>query len=84
MSEAEAVKLLQKCAGLFDDKRQLSLGAVAVRLDCSVDWVRAHLSEFPNAWRMPGGELRIPVSDVNALARGRRLHKKNVPAPCPA
>lgn len=75
MSETEAVKLFQKCAQVFEDKRHLSVGAVAVRLDCSTDYVRDHLSDFPNAWRMPGGEIRIPSRDVEALARARRFLK---------
>ena len=73
MSEAEAISLFQKCAQVFEPARHLSLGAVAARLDCSVKYVREHLEYFPGAWRMPGGEIRIPAKDVEALARSRRF-----------
>lgn len=51
------------------------VGEVAARLDCGKTWVRTHLTEFPNAWRMPGGEVRIPASDLEALAKRNRLKK---------
>ena len=53
----------------------LGLRSVAARLDCSVDYVRKHLDMFPNAWRADGGELRIPVGDIERAAKARRLRK---------
>ena len=44
----------------------------------STDYVREHLAEFPNAWRMPGGELRVPEKDVDNLAKERRLIRKSI------
>lgn len=73
MSEAEAIKLFQKCAEIFEAKRHLSLAAVAARIDMSPKYVREHLADFPNAWRLPGGEIRIPTRDVEALERARRI-----------
>lgn len=73
MSEDEAITLFQKCAEIFEVKRSLSLAAVAARIDFSTKYVREHLSDFPNAWRASGGEIRIPVRDVVALERSRRI-----------
>ncbi len=73
MSETDAVKLFQKCAEVFEMKRSLSIASVSARLECSTWWVREHLNEFPNAWRMPGGDIRIPARDVEALERARRI-----------
>lgn len=74
MTQARINSFLEKCARLFgEQQRHLSLGSAAARLDCSVDYLRDHLDEFPNAWRMPGGEIRIPVRDIEALARARRF-----------
>ena len=55
--------------------QHFGVGEVAKRLGCGKTWVRAHLEEFPNAWRMPGGELRFPASDLEALARRNRLSR---------
>ena len=48
-------------------RRSFSLQTVAARLEVSARWVRKHLAEFPGAFRLPGGELRIPESDVMAV-----------------
>lgn len=65
--------------------RHHSLSEAADRLGVSVRWVREHLEEFPNAWRLPAGaratdlgarnvgELRIPAGDLVALAQRMRL-----------
>lgn len=54
-----------------------SLGSAARMLDCSKGWIRDHLDEFPNAWRLPSnggvGELRIPTRDIDSLAKRRAL-----------
>lgn len=73
MSVQEAITTLERAG--FTNQRHLGLRAAAERLDFSVDWVRDHLDEFPNAWRAPGGELRIPVRDVEALAVRCKLRR---------
>lgn len=73
MSESEAIQLIKRAAAAFEQRRHLSLAAVALRLDCSPKWVRLHLGEFPGAWRMPGGEIRVPAADVDRLAESRRF-----------
>ena len=52
----------------------LSVSEAAARLDFSVRWIKEHIAEFPNAWRAPGGELRIPARDIEALAKRCRLN----------
>lgn len=52
----------------------LSLHRVAAALDCSVDWVRRNLEEFPHVFRL-GNELRIPSRDVAAFCARRRLNQ---------
>ena len=69
----------------------LSLDEAAKRLSVGPDWVRKHLTEFPNAWRLPAGErktragegrnvgeIRIPVQDIVALQTRQRLRKAQV------
>lgn len=46
---------------------------VAATLNCNVKWVAKHRHEFPNWWRMPGGAVRIPSTDVDALAKRHRV-----------
>lgn len=36
-------------------------------------WVRKHLHEFPNRVRLPGGDIRIPVADAQALVERCRM-----------
>jgi hypothetical protein len=76
MNNLEALRLIEQAARLLEPKRHLSLSGVALRLDCSPKWVREHLAEFPGAWRMPGGEIRVPARDVEALAASRRCFSK--------
>ena len=88
----EALRVLQDAGAVFylpPASNHLCLAAVAARLDCSVSWVRQHLQDFPNAWRMPGGELRIPSRDVEELAKRGRLQRpskyaSNLTGPIPA
>jgi len=75
MSDLEAIRLIQRAAGVFEQRRHLCLSAVASRLDCSPKWVREHLGLFPGAWRMPGGEIRVPARDVEALAEAGKFLK---------
>ena len=63
----------------------LSIQEAADALGVGKTWVRTHLEEFPNAWRLPAGaasngtgarnvgELRIPAADIEALAQRMRL-----------
>lgn len=52
----------------------------ARRLDVSTDWIKAHLDEFPNWYRLPAGsgplgnvgEIRIPVRDLDAFELRRK------------
>ena len=60
---------------ILAQKRQLSCGAVASRLDCSTEWVKAHLKDFPTAGRMRGGEIRIPEKDIEKLAAERKINR---------
>lgn len=77
MDLQDAIETLTQAGAVFSvpPGKHLSLAAAAKRLDCSVSWVRAHKHEFPNAWRMPGGELRIPEGDVDALAKRNKLRR---------
>lgn len=77
MELEDAIKTLAKAGAVFSlpTTKHLSLPEAAKRLDCSTKWVREHKHEFPNAWRMPGGELRIPESDVEALAKRNKLRR---------
>jgi hypothetical protein len=76
MDITEAIQALTSAGAVFSvPQKHLSLGAAAKKLDCSVKWVRTHKQEFPNAWRMPGGELRIPERDVEALAERNKLRR---------
>jgi len=58
-------------------QRHLSLGEAARLLDCSTKYLREHLVDFPNAWRMPGGEIRIPAGDIDGLAKRGRFFSKS-------
>ena len=46
--------------------RLMSREEVAEALGVSVSWVRAHEAEFPGRVKVPGGDVRIPVADVEA------------------
>lgn len=63
------------------ERRAYSLGECALALGVSVDWMRDHLHEFPNAYRLPGGgnggALRIPVRDLDAFEKRRRILRNN-------
>ena len=72
-----AVRLLTQAGAVFSlpPAKHLSVGEAAALLDFRPAWVKAHLSEFPHAWRAPGGELRIPLRDVEALAERCRIRR---------
>lgn len=71
LSRAGAVVLLP------DTRRAFSVESVATLIDLKVGWVKCHLDEFPNWWRLPGGgqnggEIRIPSKDVDAFMERRK------------
>lgn len=76
-----ALRLLQQAGAVFSlpVAQHLSVSEAAARLDFSPRWVKEHLAEFPNAWRAPGGELRIPARDIEALAKRCRLNLEGKP-----
>lgn len=77
MTVREAIRVLTEAGAVFSvpAAKHLSLAAVGTKLDCSARYVREHLAEFPNAWRMPGGELRVPEGDVEELAKRGNVRK---------
>lgn len=70
----EVAKLLREVIAAFEPHRHLSVRETALRLDCSPKYIREHLILFPNAWRMEGGELRIPSRDIEAMIAKRKIH----------
>jgi len=70
MSVQEAIQTLVN-AGLATTpaRRFFSVQTTAGLLDCSTRWVKDHLAVFPGAFRLPGGEWRIPAADVDGLAQ---------------
>lgn len=77
MDLKEAIEVLSRAGAVFSvpNSAHLSIEQAAKRLDCSTTWLRRHKQEFPNAWRLPGGELRFPEADVEALAKRNRLRR---------
>jgi hypothetical protein len=85
MSVAEAFSRLEEALGAR--MTHLSVPEAARRLDVSPDWIKKHQEEFPHRWRLPAGaaatstgarnvgELRIPVTDVEALAERMRIER---------
>jgi hypothetical protein len=74
MSEDDAIKLL-RCAGVFEKKGHLSVSSVARLFDCSSEFVREHLTDFPGHWKMAGGDIRIPIKDVEAFVAAGKVIK---------
>lgn len=75
-----AIRLLTQCGAVVTvaaSPGSVSLRGAASRLDVSVDWVRSHLEEFPNWYRLPAGatngrnvgEIRIPIRDLESFER---------------
>lgn len=77
MELKEAIETLTRAGAVFSvsSGKHLSIEQAAKKLDCSPTWLRRHKQEFPNLWRMPGGELRFPEGDVEALAKRNRLRR---------
>lgn len=80
---ANALRLLTQLGAVVT--LPASVGSVAIRtaaarLDVSADWIRDHLEEFPNWWRLPAGsangqnvgEIRIPIRDLEAFERRQK------------
>ena len=59
MSVSDALEVLRGAGvvvSLPENLKHYSLKTAAERLDCSPRYLRDHLDEFPNVWRMSGGE----------------------------
>jgi hypothetical protein len=78
---AKAIRVLTAAGAqiVLPSQRHFSLGNAAQMLDCSKGWIREHLGEFPNAWRMPGGELRVPEQDVADAKRRVQAGELRIP-----
>jgi len=56
--------------------KQVTVDEASEIVNFSKSWVRAHMEEFPNASRAPGGDVRIPISDIEAaLDRWRKVYQ---------
>jgi len=56
--------------------KQVTVDEASEIVNFSKSWVRAHMDEFPNAVRAPGGDVRIPLSDIEAaLDRWRKVYQ---------
>jgi hypothetical protein len=76
----DALKTVKEMLRSLDSGRHLSLREAALKLDCSVDYLRRHLIEFPGSWKMPGGgEIRIPVRDLEAMIKKRKINRAVAP-----
>ena len=52
--------------------RFYSVADVAEMLEVNSSWIRAHYDEFPNKVMLPGGDIRIPLADIqSAIERWR-------------
>lgn len=51
----------------------MTVSDVAAFFRVSKWWVRKHLGQFPNRVRLPGGDIRIPMSDAQALVERCRM-----------
>lgn len=96
LSLHEALLALTKAGArvfcVLPEDEALRLPDAARRLGVSVDWMRDHLSEFPNVFRLPAGEiktrtggrnigeLRFPASDITAFQQRQRLPRVEVEA----
>ena len=97
VSLADALAALARAGArvfcVLPGEEALSLADAAKRLGVSKDWMRKHLAEFPNAFRLPAGEqmtamgegrnvgeLRVPAKDLTAFQERHKLHRMEVPA----
>lgn len=72
----EQQALLKQLIKTCETGKHLSLRQAAERLDCTVWYLRQHLNLFPNAWRLGGTEIRIPVADIEAAQEQSKIHRK--------
>jgi hypothetical protein len=64
--------VIQVHVGRSTAVRLYSLNDVADMLNVHTGWVRTHLEEFPGRLKLPGGDYRIPIGDIeSALDRWR-------------
>ena len=83
-----ALQVMEAARAFFDfSGDSVPLAVAAKRMGVGVDWVRSHLGEFPNAWRLPAGErvvngegrnvgeLRIPLADIAAFQQRQRIRR---------
>jgi len=77
LTVGQAFAVLQQAGAVFSlpVARHVSVAEAAALLYFAPKWVKQHLEHFPNAWRAPGGELRIPVRDIEALAESYRIRR---------
>ena len=75
----ELAKLAKEILDAFTCKGHVSIKKAALKLDCSPRYLRKHLILFPNVWRMDGGDIRIPVKDIEAMIAKRKIHKFKTP-----
>jgi hypothetical protein len=66
---------LREIVDALTNHAHLTVRNTALRLNCSPKFVRKHLMEFPNAWRLSGGDIRIPVNDIEAYITKNRIFK---------
>lgn len=59
--------------------RFLTRSELAEALSVSITWVKDHESEFANRVKIPGGDVRIPVADVEAAIERWRAPKQEAP-----
>jgi len=76
-----AIETLRSAGFLFASPRHLrlvSVRAAGAMLSVSASTVRLwqRQGRFPGATMLPGGDLRIPVQDIEALASAGRLLRR--------
>jgi hypothetical protein len=52
-----------------------SIAETADIFGMSTEWVRGHLDEFPNRIKAPGGDIRIPESDIQECGKRWRMER---------
>jgi len=71
----QAVETLRAAGWTFvvpSNIRYYSVHETAAALRVNPKWVKEHLDDFPNAMRLPGGQLRIPFSAIQSFASNHR------------
>lgn len=75
-----AVKTLLAAGWPVVPQEHLTIDQLCAKIGVKRTWVRTHLHEFPNRWRLSGacGEWRFPVSDVDAYTERRRVFSRKL------